>query len=471
MVPSHDVNGNAERILIVDDDLESLSDMSIVLGRFHEVRTCADPDSGLAQQRNSWPTLVLLNIELVDHDGLAVLRQLRERDPFLPVVVITSRRNDSLVGDALRIGAFHFYDRNHGPVVLIETVRAVLRYANMRKRCSYLEQRIDIGEGNGDSQVPGVSAASRGLATDLARAAETDQSVCLVGEFGTGKATAARRIHQMSRRSSGPFVFENLAAYPTGLLAQVLFGIDRGRSGPTSARRIGAFEAAAGGTLLLAGIGALSVEDQKRFLQVLQDRTVRPLGRDDRAPVVCDVRVMVATQRDLSGLVHSGSFAQVLHERLRELSISIPPLRERREDIVPLAEHFLVRYHVATGSLITGISHAARAYLVEQPWPGNVRQLELAIIAGMTRADGPTVDLEHLETSKLPVAPGGDPESLVPYHDARSEVLSRFKKEYIRRALHLAHGVVNRAARLAGLPPSSFRKMMRDVGLRGPKAR
>ncbi len=467
-------DGARPRVLIVDDDEAFTADIALVLGRDYEVRSLVDPDAARTVYAQGWPDAVLLDIEFPAHDGLEVLQQLRAVDVSIPVIMLTSHSGIPLVVTAMRSGAVNFVAKAQSPPEIVrETLRQALQQSGTRRHVRYLEDRLDDIKGTGHAQILGESAASRTLREELDLAARADLDVLLLGETGTGKELAARWIHQNSRRGEGPFVAEDLCSVPESLLGSALFGHEKGAFTGAVARRIGAFEAASGGTLLLDEIGEIPPPTQAALLRVLQTRTIARLGADPGAAVACDVRVIAATHRDLDQMLASEDFRRDLYHRLRVLTVHVPPLRERRDDIPPLVRHFLEKHKVATGTPVQEVAPDAMARLQDHGWPGNVRDLEHTLQEALIRARGRVLDAGLVERvlggEGAPVGTAGDaPPVFAAYHEARQQTMTRWQREYLLDALRRADGVVNQAARLAEIPPTSFRNMMRKLGIVGP---
>jgi len=467
------------RVLIVDDDEGFAADMAMVLGRECEVRCLVDPDQARELYRQGWPDAVLLDVEFPAHDGLEVLQELRAIDVSIPVIMLTSHTGIPLVVAAMRAGAVNFIAKaQNPPAIVLETLRQALRQSGTHRRLTYLQDRLDDITGTGHTQILGHSAASQRLVEDLELAARADLDVLLLGETGTGKELAARWIHQHSGRAGGPFVAEDLCSIPETLLASALFGHERGAFTGAVSRRVGAFEAARDGTLLLDEIGEIPIGTQAALLRVLQTREVSRLGADPKVRIACDVRVIASTHQDLERMIAADEFRRDLYHRLKVLTVRVPPLRERREDIPHLARHFLEKHQVATGTPVETVAPDALDFLQACDWPGNIRDLEHTLQEALIRSRG-----RVLERSLLVRIRGGQDaveardeshqeaaETFPTYHVARQRTMTRWQREYLIDALRHADHVVNRAARLVDISPTSFRNMMRKLGISGPRA-
>ncbi len=394
-----------------------------------------------ALYRDGWPDVVLLDIEFPDHDGLEVLQELQAIDAGIPVVMLTSHTGIPLVVAAMRAGAVNFVAKAQtSPDIVQETVRHAVRQMAARRRLHYLEHQLDEIKGTGHTQVLGDSQASARLQANLEMAAKADVDVLILGETGTGKELAARWIHQNSRRAGGPFVAEDLCSIPETLLGSALFGHEKGAFTGAVSRRIGAFEAARDGTLMLDEIGEIPVGTQASLLRVLQNREVHRLGSDPKAGVRCDVRVIAATHRDLEAMVADHEFRQDLYYRLKVLTVRMPPLRERRDDIPLLVEHFVAKHKVATGTSVERVAPAAMNRLQEYHWPGNIRNLEHTLQEALLRARG-----RELEAADVDLALGLEPRADEPgatgedvflaYHEARQRTMTVWQRDYLLEAL------------------------------------
>jgi Nif-specific regulatory protein len=285
------------------------------------------------------------------------------------------------------------------------------------------------------------------------KVAASDATVCLLGETGTGKEVLARHLHRLSPRAAGPFVVVDCAAIPEGLIESELFGHERGAFTGALESRPGSVREAEGGTLFLDEIGELPLALQTRLLRLLQERSVQPVGASARIPV--EVRVVCATHRDLPRLVEAGRFREDLYYRLAVLTVPIPALRERGEDVLLLAHHFLARFGAAYGNEVHGFTQAAREALLAHAWPGNVRELERRVQRAALLARPPFATRQDLELGEA------EDEGLPAFEEARSAVTQRFERVYIRQVLEHSRGNVSRAAELAGVSRQFFQRLLR----------
>lgn len=370
-------------VMIVEDDTDLREAICVTLD-LHQIhyRAFGDAETALMAISDEEFSLVVSDFKLPGMDGLMLLRSIRKKVPQLPVVIMTAFAEAKLAVEALQTGARDFLIKPFQPEHL---VGVIARY-----------QPIALAASNGNGQsIIAKSAETLSVLSRCQRVAATNATVLLTGESGVGKDVFARQIHLQSPRANKPYVAINCAAIPETLLESTLFGYERGAFTGANKTQEGKFEAANGGTLFLDEIGDLPIELQAKLLRVIQDRMVERLGSNKSLEV--DVRIVAATNRDLASQVASGKFREDLYYRLAVFPIAIPPLRERMDDVVPLAELFLERYGQTMGRIGLTLSEAAKSAMSSHAWPGNVRELENAVQRALLMADGTTVEPEHLE--------------------------------------------------------------------------
>jgi two-component system nitrogen regulation response regulator NtrX len=444
-------------VLIVDDEAGVRSALTGVLR--DEGYTVDAVESGEAclerVARGSYDAIVL-DIWLPGLDGLATLERLQERRCDAPVIMISGHGNIESAVRAIKMGAFDFVEK---PLSLDKTVLVVGNA--VRQRQLEAENRELRATVEGRHTMVGESYQLRSLLEQVAMAAPTNGRVLVYGENGTGKELVARTIHMRSRRSRGPFIEVNCAAIPEELIESELFGHMKGAfTGATSDRR-GKFELADGGTLFLDEIGDMSLKTQAKVLRALQEQVVEPVG--GTASVRVDVRVIAATNKDLPAEIRAGRFREDLYFRLNVIPVSVPPLRERDEDILRLAEHFMVEFAREYGRRPKRLDPAAASGLRRYRWPGNVRELRNVIERLMIMVPGDTIalaDLAFLDGGAVAAAdePGAPALTL---HDARE----RFERDYILRALHAQHHNISRTAEVLGVERSNLYRKMKAFGI------
>jgi len=320
-------------------------------------------------------------------DGLTLLRSIRKKVPQLPVVIMTAFAEAKLAVEALQTGARDFLIKPFQPEHL---VGVIARY----------QPAVDTVANGGGQPIVARSAATLSVLSRCQRVATTNATVLLTGESGVGKDVFARQVHARSPRANKPYIAINCAAIPETLLESTLFGFERGAFTGAVKPQEGKFESANGGTLFLDEIGELPIELQAKLLRVIQDRVVERLGSTKSQEV--DVRIIAATNRDLLERVSAGKFREDLYYRLAVFPIVIPPLRERMEDVIPMAELFLERYGSTMGRPGLRLSSNARAAIDAHLWPGNVRELENAVQRALLLCDGEEIEPEHLELKPAP---------------------------------------------------------------------
>jgi two-component system response regulator GlrR len=428
-------------ILVVDDDPDLRQLLSLRLSAAgYKVSVAESGEEALAQIGMERPDLVISDLRMDGMDGLELFSRIHGAMPTLPVIILTAHGTIPEAVDATRRGVHSFLTKPFDPKELLAQV----------------EQVLGLGRSSGNTSTAswraGIVTHSSAMEELLSRAeliATSDASVLILGQSGTGKELLARALHNASRRNEGPFIAVNCAALPENLLESELFGHVKGAfTGAVSSHK-GLFRAAEGGTLLLDEIGDMPLGLQVKLLRVLQERKIRPIGATADEPV--DVRILSATHRDLDQLVAEGRFRQDLYYRLNVVTLTIPSLAERREDIPLLVAHFLPMLAERYDRPARVLAPEAMAALVNAAWPGNVRQLlnvvEQAVALSTTAMVPPT-----LIDQVLRVGEGG----LVPLDEAKRS----FERDYVVRLLKMTAGNVSQAARLAGRNRTEFYKIL-----------
>ena len=450
-------------VLVVDDERGVRSALTGVLGDEGYVVEAVDSgEACLERVVGRVFDVIILDIWLPGIDGLDTLTTLRERGVDGQVVMISGHGSIEAAVRAIKLGAFDFVEK---PLSLEKTV-LVVRNA-LRQRRLEVENRALRADADRRQVMVGDSPVMVQLREQVAMAAPTNGRVLIHGENGTGKELVARSVHALSRRSAGPFVEVNCAVIPEELIESELFGHVRGAfTGAVSDRR-GKFEIAHGGTIFLDEIGDMSLKTQAKVLRVLQEQVVEPVG--GRVGAEVDVRVVAATNKSLQEEIQSGRFRDDLFYRLNVVPIFVPPLRDRREDIDRLTEHFLAHYATEYGHRVRTIDPEALAMLRNYGWPGNVRELRNVIERVVIMVPGQVVtarDLAFLETT--PVRP--DPPSVQTRSPQRLlEARDRFERDYILQVLGEQRGNITRAADALGLERSNLYRKMRAFGIRSPR--
>jgi two-component system nitrogen regulation response regulator NtrX len=446
-------------ILIVDDEPGVRSALSGVLhDEGYSVEAVATGEACLERLTRGPVDLIVLDVWLPGMDGLATLARLRERQVDAQVVLISGHGNIESAVRAIKMGAFDFVEK---PLSLDKTVLVInnaLRQRRLEAENRALRARVDRTQ-----TMVGESHAIGQLREQIAMAAPTNGRVLVYGENGTGKELVARTVHAMSRRRGAAFVEVNCAAIPDDLIESELFGHVRGAFTGAVADRRGKFELADGGTIFLDEIGDMSLRTQAKVLRVLQEQTMAAVGGTTAIRV--DARVVAATNKDLQAEIRAGRFRDDLYFRLNVIPISVPPLRERQEDIGLLADHFMAEFAREYGRRIKTFEHGAVAALQRYPWPGNVRELRNVIERLMIMVPGNTIaagDLGFLgaEAATQPEAHTA-PGQRVTLHQARD----RFERDLILRTLAEQQGNMSRTAEVLGVERSNLYRKMRAFGI------
>ncbi len=466
------------RILVVDDEANVLSAFQDLLGSGgHEVATARRAETALELLAAEPFDLVVMDVCLSGMDGLEALRRIKQRQSRLPVIVMTAHGTMGTAIEATKSGAFDYHLKPFNPAEMLSTIEKALEGARLTQSQVVLDP--DASEDISGDAIIGRSPGMQKVYKAIGRVAATDATVLIRGESGTGKELVARAVHQHSRRSNRPLVVVNCAAIPDTLLESELFGFERGAFTGAAARKIGRFEQATGGTMFLDEIGDVSLAIQAKILRLLQQRSFERLGGSETLQV--DVRVLAATNRNLEKAIAAGTFREDLYHRLDVVTIQVPPLRERQEDIPRLIEYFLTRYARELEIDKPPVSPDALRLLREFPWPGNVRQLEHCIHRALIFTRG-----HAIQAADLPLEQDTDV-----LHDSSQNSgalqLADFVRRYlgtyigdrafekfmeqaeqllISEALRRAGGNQTHAARLLGLPRPTLHAKMQKHKLR-----
>ncbi len=465
------------RVLAIDDQAEVFHALRRLLkSRGFDVEGCTASTEALARleaEPSAWD-LVLLDVNMPGMSGLEVLPRLKEIVPDVPVIMLTADDRATTAVEALKAGAFNYLTK---PLADADAVALTLSRAGsvgqLQRRARVLESQVSFA--GKFERLIGASASMRALYTTIEKLARTDVNVLIRGESGTGKELVARAIHSRSGRQRGPFVALNCGAIPEALIDSELFGHAKGAFTGAIGARLGVFGEADDGTLFLDEIGDVPLPVQSRMLRALQEREVRAVGANGSRKV--DVRVLAATHVDLDAAVESKQFRADLYYRLNVVSVYVPPLRERMEDIPVLAAHFVEKHSEQLGRPIPRLTADAIRTLSDYDWPGNVRELENAIQHALALVPGDVVSAEALphrieahglETATSVAPPitkasgssGVDWADELAFNDARKRAQREFEHAYLSRLLERTSGNVSEAARVAGLDRSNLRRVL-----------
>jgi DNA-binding NtrC family response regulator len=385
--------------VMVVDDTEGVRDLiSTILQRngYEPV-----PKSNAAQLLASFtepqPDVILLDLVLPDGDGMELLPQIKKTWPDTEVIVLTGHATFDVAVEATKRGAYHFQNKPFDQKILLLSVERALEHRRLNQEASSLRKALDTMSG-GSSPIF-QSAAMKAVVRAIERVAPSDVSILITGESGTGKEVVADLIHNLSPRNKGPLIKINCAALPRELIESELFGSVKGAFTGANVDREGLFRQAEGGTLLLDEISEMPIDTQSKLLRVLQEKEVRPVG--GRASYKTDCRIIAATNRPTEEAIKLGKLREDLYYRISAISVHLPPLRERREDIIPLANAFLKRYDAQAGRNLTGFTPLATEALRSFDWPGNVRQLQNEIQRAVLMCEGNQIDERDLSVTAV----------------------------------------------------------------------
>jgi two-component system response regulator HydG len=454
-------------ILIIDDNETIREGLEAIVEKMgHQALTASGGAQGLALFKAHEVDFVISDLKMAGMDGVAVLRAIKELDPDVPTMIITAHGTVETAVEAMKLGAFDFISKPFSPEVVRLKTQGALLLAEARRakhrlqgENEYLRQVEE--ESQSSAELVGGSAPMRQVMAAIEKVAPTDASVLLVGESGTGKEMVAREIHKRSRRKDGPYIKVNCGALTETLLESELFGHEKGAFTGAIKRKLGRFELAHGGTLLLDEIGDISAALQLKLLRVLQEREFERVGGEQTIKV--DVRIVSATNKDLAQLVTTGQFRQDLYYRLHIVPVTLPPLRERREDIPVLVKHFIEKLAPKTNPRVRDIEDEALAQLMAYRWPGNVRELENVVEQSLVFSDG-----ERIGVGALPTSIRGEDASrlTVPKGEmSLPEILDDLERQLIMQAYEKAKGVKTETARLLGIKTSALYYKLEKYGI------
>jgi len=442
-----------ERILVVDDDEGLLRLLTMRLSAMgFDVTTCMTGEEALAVAKREVFDLALTDLRLPDLDGLSVLEELRLIHPDLPVLLLTAHGSIPNAVEAMQKGAFGYLTKPFDDKELKTTLEKALAQQRMSREIQRL--KLLVKELYGLENVAARSPKMQALLEQVARVAESDATICISGETGTGKEVIARVIHCNSKRARGPFIAINCGAIPESLFESELFGHVKGAFTSAQSAKRGLFQMAEGGTLFLDEIGEMPLNLQVKLLRAIQEREVMAVGAE--RPTKVNVRIITSTNKDLSAAVRAGAFREDLYYRIQVFPITVPPLRERRDDIPLLAQHFLQQSARRMHKEIRGFLPAAMQKLMLYSWPGNVRELENVIekVVVLTNQDMITPDL-------LPTSTESTEGQVKPLTEAKEE----FERNYLKEVLQLTGGNISRAAQIAARYRADFYKLLKKHGL------
>jgi two-component system response regulator PilR (NtrC family) len=454
------------RILVVDDERSMRELLAIVLKREgHQVLLAENGQRAIELLEKEAVELLISDVKMPDVSGVQVLAAAQRVNPEIIGIMITAYASTDTAVEALRLGAYDYLSKPFNVDELKLKVRKALERKRLQQENVLLKRALQ--DSHQFSNIIGRSPSMQAVFQLIQTIAPTNSTVLISGESGTGKELAARAIHFNSPRKDRPFVALNCGALPETLLESELFGHVRGAFTGADANKKGLIEVAEKGTIFLDEIGEMSPMVQVKLLRVLQERKFRRLGGTEE--IEADIRIIAATNRDLSRMVGEGKFREDLFYRINVIPVRLPPLRDRLEDIPLLAEHFLAKYSAHIGRTISGIAPDAMRKLQGYPWPGNIRELENAIERAVALETGPLVQATSLPEHVLAGAPavvnGNGADALPASGFDLERHVAEIEREYIAEALRRAGGVKSRAAELLGMSFRSFRYYMKKYNL------
>jgi DNA-binding NtrC family response regulator len=444
------------------------------------VLTAENSDEGVRLTRDETPDVVLLDIRLGTESGLDVFQRLRSIDPKLLVVFITGHGTAETAIEAMKLGAFDYLVKPLDLAELQQVVEQALKISHLIHVPAAVDSATQLGDTS--DRLIGSGPAMQSLFKQMGRVAPLDVNVLVLGESGTGKELVARAIYHHSRRSQGPFLAINCAAIPETLLESELFGHEKGAFTGAERQRIGKFEQCHRGTILLDEVGDMPLSTQAKMLRLLQDGQFQRVGGNETLKV--DVRILAATNQNLDAMIADNRFRRDLYYRIRGVTLHLPPLREREDDIAELAHYFLFRLNRQLGTAVQTISNEALELLERHPWPGNVRELQSVLREALIVATGPTLLPEFLSLSSPPVSAEAehaepvDAEGTADWHSLADvledgiksrrpelyrHLIQRFDSLVLANVMQAVGGLQSRAAEVLGLSRPTLRAKLRMI--------
>jgi two-component system response regulator HydG len=453
---------NKARILVVDDEASARSGLAKLLGQEgYTVDTAADGLLALEAISENPPALIVTDLKMPNLDGMGLLAKLRERNLDIPAIVTTAFGELSVAVQAMRAGAEDYLTK---PIDFDALLLAVERTLERREVCAEAEnlrRQLRTRDQVGLEGLIGTSPAMQRIYAMAKQVAPSRATVLITGESGTGKGELARALHTLSTRASAPFVTLHCSALAESLLESELFGHEKGAFTGADKRRIGRFEQANGGSLFLDEIGEIPAATQVKLLRVLQEKSFERVGGNETISV--DVRLLAATNKELSTEVRERRFREDLYYRLNVVHIVMPALRLRGQDVIVLAEHFLRKFARENHRQISGLSAAARAKLIAHAWPGNVRELENAMERAVVFTEGDEVEPEALPFDATPQTADG---VRIP-----GATLAELEKYAILATLEAAQGSTTRAAEILDISVRTIQYRLHEYGVVVPRSR
>jgi two-component system, NtrC family, response regulator HydG len=446
-----------EKILVVDDDLEMCKLLSEVLeGDGYRVTSTVDSLEGSRRLQKEGFDLLITDLRMRGLKGLDLLEEAKKTASFTPVIIITAFGTIESAIQAMKMGAFDYITKPFPMDELVLTVKKALENRFLKMEVDRLKKEVESRYQF--HQLIGKSPAMQRVYELVERISDTSSNVLITGESGTGKELVARAVHYNGARKEGRFIAVNCAAIPENLLESELFGYKKGAFTDAKSDKKGLMVEAHEGSLFLDEITEMPYTLQAKLLRVLEDREVRPLGDTNSFPV--DVRVISSSNRDLKALLQQGKIREDLYYRLKVIEIELPPLRERKEDLPLLLQHFIEKFNADLNKKVAGVTEKALSILLNYSWPGNVREMENVIQRAITLCRRDTVGAEDLPRSLIQETD----ENLVEKGVREKLTLDQFEREYIKRVLNETGGNKSRAAELLGLDRKTLYRKIDESG-------
>ncbi|MFQ5708625.1 MAG: sigma-54-dependent transcriptional regulator [bacterium] len=448
------------KILVVDDDKNicKMIEINLRKERSYEIHTATNGEACLKTIRESQPDLILLDIQMPGIDGIETLKQIRETQPRIPVVMMSAHGTIEKAVQSMKLGAYDFISKPFASDRLLVTVNNALMTSSLKREVDQL--KMELRDRYEFKNIIGQSGVMQEVFRAMEKVVDSNVTVLIQGESGTGKELIARAIHyHHKQRHNHPFVAVNCSALPESLLESELFGHEKGSFTGATSRRIGKFEQANNGTIFLDEIGLMTQATQAKVLRVLQEREFERVGGNELVKV--DTRIISATNKDLEEAVKTNDFREDLYYRISVFPIKLPALRERKEDIPLLAAHFLTKYAEQEGKEIEGISPDALELLMAYHWPGNVRELENAIERAVVLANPPEIISKDLPASVRSLGEKKIYES----DNTLSSWIEKLEEEALRQALLECEGNISQTAKKLGIGRATIYRKAKKYGL------
>jgi DNA-binding NtrC family response regulator len=462
------VDEKVRSVLVVDDEVGARESLKMILKNDYEVFSAKDAEETFLQIKEHSPDVTLLDIILPDLDGLKVLERIKQNDPDMVVIMITATKTVKTAVEAMKLGAYDYvtkpFDIDELRLIISRSLSTKALEQEVKYRREEMDKNFDF------RNIIGKSKSMKDIFKIVKQIADSKSTALIMGESGTGKELISRAIHYNSNRKNYPFVTINCAAIPETLIESELFGHEKGAFTNAIEKKLGRFEVAHQGTLFLDEIGELSLATQAKILRFLEEREFNRVGGSKTIKV--DVRLITATNKDLNQMIKTGGFREDLYYRINVVPIVIPPLRERKEDIPLLIDHFISKFGVENNRNVKGISKEALETMMQYEWPGNIRELENLIERVMTLTSNEYIQLNELPPlfKSVPKVDGLK-ESVLDGKVSFLQAEEEFEREVILDALKKTNYVQSHAAEILGISRRILKYKMDKLGINQTKLR